>query len=367
MAWIRVEGWRAGRAWSTADGKLSFYVRRNGKDHPTGATTLAGALAALERFEKTGDVRPPEAQEPVFLDVELAKVYLAASKAKGNSVSWRRNQKQHLDWWETKIGGRDLRAGSRGAVSIADVRAALDGATSARQREAVLRSLYAFLRGGTKVGDRAIEFTAAEDPTYGKPHIVPPGRPAQETVDKAIDDADLETVLGYLDALWAERAETDEDRDKRGRRWGDLLRLLDGTGMHVTEAARFAEAGTIEPLPAGRKATKSEAGVLVVPLHKSGAPYRVAVSKATLAVAKRVRDAGPFSIAVFYAELRKAKKKTGAEGVLPGRFRHTVAKAAVNAGATIEQVGNFLGHKSPATTRKFYATLGVPMKVPTRR
>jgi integrase len=173
-------------------------------------------------------------------------------------------------------------------------------------------------------------------------------------------------MLGYLDAQWSERGDTNEERARRGRRWGDLLRLLDGCGMHVTEAARFAAGGSVEPLPAGRKAAKREAAVLVVPLHKNGAPYRVAVSARTAEVAKRVRADGPFSESVFYAVLRAAAEKTGAK-VLPGRFRHTVAKAAVNRGATIEQVGDFLGHKSPATTKKFYATLGVPMKVPTRR
>ncbi len=358
MAWIEVEGWTHGRVWKGKTGRVSFYIGRGGKDIATGASTLPGALAALERFEKSGDPRPAESA-PVFLDVTLAREFLAASKVKGNGAGWRRNQRQHLDWWQNKLGDRDLRAGRQGSITITDIRTALNGATSARQREAVLRSLYSYLRGADRIA-------TTEDPTYGKPRISPPGRPAQETIDKTVDPSDLATVIGYLDDVWSKRAKTDEERDKRGRRWGDLLRLLDGTGMHVSEAARFAESGKIEQLPGGRKATKREAGVLLVPLHKSGAPYRVAVSRATVEVAKRVRAAGPFSIAVFFAELRKAAEKTGAK-VLPGRLRHTTARYAVEAGATIEQVGNFLGHKSPATTRRYYATLGLPVKVPTRR
>jgi hypothetical protein len=359
MAWIKVEGWRAGRVWSSEDGRLSFYIRRDGRDVATGASTLLGALAALERFEKTGDARTPVDAGPVLLDLTLAKQFLDASKAKGNSRSWRVNQKQHLDWWQAQLGTKDLRAGRRGGVTIADLRAALADAPSARQREAVLRSLYTHLRASDLIATE-------EDPLYGKPHIAPAGRPAQETIDKTIDAADLTTVLGYLDAVWMERGENEEEREKRGRRWADILRMLDGTGMHVTEARRFAEGGTIEDLPGGRKPTRREAAVLVVPLHKNGAPFKVAVSRATLETAKRVRAAGPFSIAVFYAELRKAAEECGAK-VLPGRFRHTTARHAVEAGATIEAVGNYLGHKSPATTKKFYATLGVPVKVPTRR
>lgn len=358
MAWTTVEGWHAGRVWRTSAGRLSFYIRRDGKDVATGSTTLQGALVALERFEKTGDPREPAAS-PVTLDDELAKEYLDASKAKGNSITWRRSQRQHLAWWVECLGGRDLRAGRRGAVSIATIRDALADATSARQREAVLRALYTYLRGRDRIA-------TAEDPTYGKPRITPGGRPAQEKTDKTLDAADVDTTIGYLDTVWKGRGKTDGERDRRGRRWGDLLRLLDGTGMHVTEAARFAASGEVVPLPAGRKVTEEEAAVVVVPLHKSGAPYRVAVSAATADAAKRVRAAGPFSVAIFYNVLREAAANTGAK-VLPGRFRHTLATSAVNAGATVEQVGNYLGHKSAATTKKFYSTLGVPMKVPTRR
>jgi hypothetical protein len=39
---------------------------------------------------------------------------------------------------------------------------------------------------------------------------------------------------------------------------------------------------------------------------------------------------------------------------------------AVNAGAAdVAQVGAFLRHKSPRTTKRFYATMSNPKKVPT--
>jgi integrase len=357
MAWIEVEGWRAGRAWRSKAGKLSFYIRRGGKDYATGASTLPGALAALERLEKTGEAQIPESAAPVVLDVGLAKEFLAASKAKGNSRAWRVNQRQHLDWWQTQLGGRDLRAGRRGAVTIEHIEKALDGAPSRRQRVAVLKSLFAWLR-------RMHRIATAEDPTWGQ-ITVPPTRTAQDTIDKTIDPADLETVIGYLDAKWMERGKDDAERDKRGRRWADILRLLAGCGIHVTEARRFAEAGLIEDLPGGREPAAGEVAVLAIPLHKTGAPFKVAVSAATKEAAERVRAAGSFSIAVFYAELRKAAKECGAT-VHPGAFRHTIARYAVEQGATIEQVAAFHRHKDKRTTWK-YAQLGVAPKIPTPR
>jgi integrase len=367
----------AGRIWQTTDGRRVYVIRRqlNGTrfEVSTRTSSLTAAMEHYRRFQADpekyrdhpeGERRP----EAVYLTEKLVEEFLDWSAGRGNSRGWLRNQKQHLGWWADQLRGRDLRAGHTRSVSIPDLRAALRGATSARQKEAVLRTLYTWLRGGVKLADGlAVEFSASDDPTWGKPWVVAPGRPAQETTDKFIDPADLATVLGHLDEVWATRGKTDKERDARGRRWGDILRLLDGCGMHVSEAERFAAGGSIEPLPGGRKATRREAGVLVVPLHKSGAPYRVAVSKATVEAAERVRAAGRFSTSVFYDVLRKAAKKCGVAGVLPGRFRHTTAKLAVEAGATVEQVGNYLGHKSPATTRRYYATLGLPMKIPTRR
>jgi hypothetical protein len=361
MAWIGYEGWTHGRVWKGKAGRLSFYIRRGGKDVATGSTTLSGALAALERYEKSGDALVPEDAGPVVLDAKLAADFLAHLKAKGDSVGWRRNVRQHLAWWERRptadkpgagIGGLDLRAGRRNSVSISALRAALEDAPSARQREAVIRALYGFLRGEDRI-------TTEEDPLYGKPRISPAGRPAQDMIDKSIPGEDVEKVRKHLEAEYLRKGRT-------GRRWADLVMVLDGTGMHVTELRRFAADGVIEPLPGDRKPTPEEAGVLVVPLHKSGSPWRVAVSAEVLEVAKRVREAGSFSIAVFYSELRKAADATGAK-VLPGRFRHSTAKHAIEAGATIGEIGTFLGHRSASTTKRFYASLGVAMKIPTRR
>ncbi|HUK65770.1 MAG TPA: hypothetical protein VLV17_03025 [Anaeromyxobacteraceae bacterium] len=103
-------------------------------------------------------------------------------------------------------------------------------------------------------------------------------------------------MIGYLDEQWMKRGANDEERNKHGRRWADVVRLLAGCGMHVTEARRFAEAGTIEAIP-GRQPTGGKAAVLAVLLHET---FKVAVSEATKMAAERVRAAG--SCAIAHAE-----------------------------------------------------------------
>ena len=49
----------------------------------------------------------------------------------------------------------------------------------------------------------------------------------------------------------------------------------------------------------------------------------------------------------------------GYEGFAPGAFRHSVATWLFNAGVPLPVISTVLGHMSPATTKKFYATLGV--------
>jgi integrase len=60
-----------------------------------------------------------------------------------------------------------------------------------------------------------------------------------------------------------------------------------------------------------------------------------------------------------------ADGKIGIPVFTPGRFRHSIATWAFEAGADPFAVSAFLGHKSPSTTKKFYAALATVPKVPT--
>jgi integrase len=65
------------------------------------------------------------------------------------------------------------------------------------------------------------------------------------------------------------------------------------------------------------------------------------------------------------AVVKRPDGEIGIPAFTPGRLRHSVASWAIDAGADPAQVAAFLGHRSPRTTRKFYATHSAPTKVPT--
>lgn len=81
--------------------------------------------------------------------------------------------------------------------------------------------------------------------------------------------------------------------------------------------------------------------------------------EAVVRLARRVRERGSFSEARFLRAVRAACAKAGVPRFGPGQYRHTVATRMVNAGADPAAVAAYLGHKSPQTTRRFYATLAV--------
>jgi integrase len=120
------------------------------------------------------------------------------------------------------------------------------------------------------------------------------------------------------------------------------------------------------------KVDNGAVGVLVCPRHKSGDVQRTAVSQEVLDAAVKLRQRGHFARdrfeKVIAATCRTVKRPDGKVGIpvfTPGRFRHSVATWAIEAGAAPESVAAFLGHKSMATTRRFYAVHATVPKVPT--
>ncbi|WP_242344005.1 tyrosine-type recombinase/integrase [Anaeromyxobacter terrae] len=339
------------RIWRDADGRRSYHIRKSigGKRYElaTGATNIQSAIEHLRRFEVDPERYDPrgDAREGVFLTEELVTEYLAYSKGEGNSAPWRRKQKHILAWWGDRLERIDLRRASLHDHILPALKR--KDATARHHRVAVLKGLFTWLR------TEAHRITTAEDPVFGQLKV-PQAKIAQLTRSKVVPRDHVLLVVEHLAAPWR-----------------DALLLQAGTGWHTTEIQRFAAEGSIEPLPK-HAAQEGVAGVVVCPMRKSGEPQRTRVSPDVLEAAKRLRKHGAISREWYDRAVKGAcavvKRPDGEAGIpafTPGHLRHSVASWAIDAGADPAQVAAFLGHRSPRTTRKFYATHSAPTKVPT--
>jgi integrase len=346
---------RGGRIRIDAKGRPVFVIRKQvgGRRYEvsTRKHTLKAALAEWERFEQDPEGYAPggsAATEPIYLDNDLCRDFLAWSlKEKGNTPEWVSKQKTMLAWWMEQLRGVNLRRATLGD----HIDPALENATGKRQRIEVIRALYGWLRkvGAPVPGQKEKRrITAHEDPTYG---ALPVPQPRAAQLEKS-------RVIPRDHYLLA--------REHLVGPWRDALDVLAGTGWHITELIRFANAGNVEPLPKERL-KDGAAGVLVCPRHKLGDVHRTAVSADVLEAGRRLRDRGwpAESKFPFYDAIESACRVAKIPAFSPGGFRHSVATWAIEAGAPVAAVAAFLGHRSPATTRKFYATHATVPKVPT--
>ena len=333
MAWLR---WEGGRYWRDEDGRKTFYIRRRVKGRryevKTHATTERGAMEQLKRFEADPSAYHPGGAhaEKMALTPTLIEAFIWYSgEMKKNSKSWVARQRRVMEWWAGKLKGLDLRQAKLGEHIVP----ALDGVRGRKPRIATLKVFYSWLQKVRYV------IEANDNPTLSLP--VPQPLPEQWKRNKAIPDADQAAVLLAID-----------------QHWGDLLIILNETGWHTTELLRFARDGRME-----RHADGSP--ILVCPQRKSGETQRTLVSERVAEVAGLVRERGGFSESRFFRAVRKACEKARVPRFGPGQYRHTVATRMLNAGADPAAVVAFLGHKSPQTTRRFYATLAVvPVPMP---
>lgn len=336
--------WPGGRIWKAANGSISYVIRKKVAGRPyhvsTRCSSLGPAMKQWERFQADPEGYSPSGAkgEALVLDADMAKAFLKWSRdGKGNSALWVSKQKRYLAWWAKQIGRRDLRR-----VSLRDhIRPALDRATNPRQRIETIKAFYGWLRKERHT------ISAAEDPTYGT-LSVPQGRPEQWVTPKIIPRASHDAACKAITQPWR-----------------DMLTVLAGTGWHVTELERFIRSGIVADLPSSASHGHGAFKVLVCPRRKSGEMQRTAVSAEVAEAAARLRARATYAQVPFYRAVAAACRAAGVEPYSPGRYRHTVATWAIEAGADPAAVAAFLGHKSPATTRRFYATLAVVPKVPT--
>lgn len=338
----RSRTWDGGYVRTDSKGRDVYYIRKRvgGKlyDLSTRASSSSAADEQWKRFQANPAAYRPggDLAGDLSLTYETTRAFLTWSRdAKKNTPKWVRDQRRALEWWETKIGAADLRH-----VHTQDLVDALDGATARKQKIATLKTLCAWL-----IHERH-RLDTKDDPTAGL--LVPQARPEQWTNPKTFTRVQFRQVRGQLEQPWRDAAD-----------------VLAGTGWHSSELERFVSSagerrGAIERHP-------TETGwVLACPQTKGGEPHRTSVSAGVARAARRLIGA-PYDYFEFRKALRVACRAVGLKpsAVQPGTFRHSVATWAVNAGANPAAVAAFLGHKSPQTTRRFYATHAVPAKVPT--
>jgi integrase len=309
----------------------TYHIRasRGGRryDVSTRCHTLRAAVGELAKFEADPDsYRAKGREHRATLTPELVARYVAWCQAKQPlDPRWIRIKERHLEWWAQQLRGRPL-----DSVRLADLHAALRGISWTRDRIVAIKHLYSFAR-------RQGLITADGDPTTHGALPTPSSRPAQDTgPSKVISEADYRAVLPLLPAATA-----------------DVVRVMAGTGLHLTEIMRGL-------------AVEGEA-VLVVK-HKGGHVHRVQVPAAVAEAARRLVVAGqvrglPGRESVF-RHIREACAAARVTPWTPGRFRHTYATRAVAAGANPAAVALALGHRSAATSLRWYATTAVAPAVP---
>ncbi len=355
-----VKPWLGGYVRIT-DGRPVYVIRKriDGRQFEisTRCNTERAALKQLEKFEADpGNYAPGELvakKEGTFLDEALAVRFLVHCRdVKKNSPEWLYQQKRYVAWWAKQLQGIDLRK----VTLQGHIHPALEGQTARPHRIATIKAVYAWLRKVTN------EIVPSEDPTLDA-LMVPQAQPGARSLKNKVIDA---------------------DHHKRARavmagHWAAAIDVQAGTGWHITEVRRFAQAGAIEEHPNGK--VQGIAGVLVCPEAKGGGELRTSVSPKVLEAGKLLLARGSFSIGKYRLAVKEAceivnvralaeAQKTGAKPDLieiftPGRYRHTVGSMAVNSGDAPAQVSAFLNHKDPRTLKRFYATHAVVPKVTT--
>lgn len=311
----------------------------------TRCRTRRSALKQLERFEASplayrpqGDEDDSHQREPIHLTETLVEEFTKWQiHEKHNTRKHSKEMGNRLTDWMEDLGAVDLRE-----TNLRDhIIPALEKRDSNRKHRIIaLKSFYAWLRTTKHV------LTSADDPTLDLK--VPQAVPEKQRRRKALARERVLLALAKLEG--AHR---------------DCLLLLMATGMHVTELERFArddESHLVE-LPRGAPGL----AVLVV-RHKSGEPYRVTLQHqehVDAAVRLRARRSIPRRL---NHEVKAACRDAKVEPFTLGVMRHSVATWAVEDGADPRDVSQFLNHKDPRTTARFYTDVAAPsIRVPVLR
>jgi integrase len=333
MAW---EKWHGGRCWVSKGTRVyHIYKMRNGRRYSvsTRCSNPKAAAREFERWELDPDNYQALGTDEVLITDKLVEGFKLAGEAAGNSEGrvWKREH--YMKWWKERLDGFDLRK-----LKPQDVYAKVKGEDNPETKKSILKT---FVRWMVREGllERAIDIQ------------VQPAVPAQHTSPKLFSRERHSKMVKALDP-----------------KYGDLLLILAGTGWHISELQRFAESGKIE-YPEHQTDPMDSRYVLITPRHKSGDIHKTEVSAKVEEAAVRVLERGAFNRVLLHRAMNKAAAKSEGKDKFvsypPSWYRHTVATWAIEKGADPAAVSVFLGHRHPATVKKFYITHAVIPKVPT--
>ncbi len=318
----------------------------------TGASTITAAKVQLDRFQANPTIYDPRGGDGdrLLITAKLVAEWKAFQFAKGNSGRYVRDQARKLAKWTEKLAGADLRE-----ITLRNLKEGLRGLPARKHHIIALKSFCTWLR--TEKG----LLTTAQDASLDLK--VPQASPEKHRRRKVVPWDNVEKLLAWLDAQAIEDAKRERlptDKLEPGedlRRRRDCLLLLTATGWHVTELERFIRGGEVL-----RQASGDVIAVLVVK-HKGGELARTPIThREHLEAAERLRksECVPRNL---QKEHVVACRAAGIPSFGLGVMRHSVATWAVEAGASPAAVSQFLGHKDPRTTSKFYIDLRVPSNV----
>jgi len=177
--------------------------------------------------------------------------------------------------------------------------------TTNKHARTALKALYTWLRRERHL------ITLAEDPVAGGMLQCVQASKIQKKKNKAVPRESVELVISHLAGTWK-----------------DALVIQSETGWHVTEIARFAKDGEIEPASQSQKdqgvhllTGERIAGVIIVQ-HKGGDQHRTAVTQKTLEAAQRLRERGGFSVEWYMRAVASGCKAAGLKKAFgPGQMR----------------------------------------------
>lgn len=317
----------------------------------TKCRTERAALEQLAAFEADPSRYKPEraarkrmpTRRVLTLTAELVNEYLDWMVARPQPSS-RGHQQAHywaLRQWLIFYAGRDIRD-----VPLSEVAEHLRGKRSLPMRIQGLRSFCGWLR------QEKFLLTRAEDVTLDLRR--PRGRATKDSKRVAIPPEHILAVLPHLPAL---------SRDVT------VLRL--GTGWHMEEVRRFAEAGEIVYVEGRSVALATMEGPVRVPLlavlkvrHKVKASTTTPILYPEhLAAAERLREAGHvWTVNCMNEHTRLACLAAGVPRFLNWHIRHSAVSYAMEHGALLEQASVFVDHLNVDTTRTHYADLAYPTR-----